>query len=91
MLPNILCEDLCSLNPDVERLTFSVVWRMNENAEIQDEWFGRSVIKSCAKLAYEHAQVIDASIFPLEIEFLFSRKSSMTLTRNTKKTGSQKF
>uniref|UniRef100_A0A915DEC5 Ribonuclease II/R domain-containing protein n=1 Tax=Ditylenchus dipsaci TaxID=166011 RepID=A0A915DEC5_9BILA len=62
MLPNILCEDLCSLNPDVERLTFSVVWKLNEKAGIVDEWFGRSIIKSCAKLAYEHAQeIIDDS------------------------------
>ncbi|KAH7728718.1 RNB-like protein [Aphelenchoides avenae] len=56
MLPRILCEQLCSLNPGVERLTFSVVWKMNDEAEIQDTWFGRSVISSCTKLAYEHAQ-----------------------------------
>ncbi|MFH4983397.1 hypothetical protein AB6A40_010106 [Gnathostoma spinigerum] len=57
MLPRILCEGLCSLNPGVERLTFSVVWKMNDRAEIFEEWFGRSVIRSCCKLAYEHAQV----------------------------------
>jgi len=56
MLPRRLCEDLCSLNPDRERLTFSVEWTLNEEGEIEDEWFGRSVIKSCCKLAYEHAQ-----------------------------------
>ncbi|KAH7719829.1 RNB-like protein [Aphelenchoides avenae] len=56
MLPRILCEQLCSLNPGVERLTFSVVWKMNDEAEIKDTWFGRSVINSCTKLAYEHAQ-----------------------------------
>ncbi|XP_022341757.2 DIS3-like exonuclease 2 isoform X1 [Crassostrea virginica] len=56
MLPRILCEELCSLNPDEDRLTFSVVWKMSEKGEIYEEWFGRSVIKSCCKLAYEHAQ-----------------------------------
>jgi exoribonuclease R len=57
MLPRILCEKLCSLNPGVDRLTFSVVWLMDDEAKILETWFGRSVIKSCAKLAYEHAQV----------------------------------
>jgi len=56
MLPRLLCEELCSLNPDVDRLTFSVLWKINEEGEIFDEWYGRSVIRSCAKLAYDHAQ-----------------------------------
>lgn len=57
MLPKILSEELCSLNPNKERLTFSVVWKMNDEAEVQETWFGRSIIRSCAQLAYEHAQV----------------------------------
>ncbi|CAD6187706.1 unnamed protein product [Caenorhabditis auriculariae] len=56
MLPRILSEQLCSLNPGVDRLTFSVVWKMNDKAEIVDEWFGRTVIRSRVKLSYEHAQ-----------------------------------
>ena len=59
MLPRLLCEQLCSLNPDVDRLSFSVVWMMNSSAEIVGEpWFGKSIIRSRAKLAYEHAQAI---------------------------------
>ncbi|XP_059162811.1 DIS3-like exonuclease 2 isoform X2 [Physella acuta] len=56
MLPRLLCEQLCSLNPDEDRLTFSVIWTLNEKGEIFDEWYGRSVIRSCVKLSYEHAQ-----------------------------------
>nr|CTP80735.1 BMA-DISL-2 [Brugia malayi] len=56
MLPQMLCEELCSLNPDVDRLTFSVVWKINDQGEIFDEWFGRTIIRSCCKLSYEHAQ-----------------------------------
>ncbi|XP_053379089.1 DIS3-like exonuclease 2 isoform X2 [Mercenaria mercenaria] len=56
MLPRLLCEQLCSLNPDVDRLTFSVEWVITGEGEIEEEWFGRSVIRSCAKLAYDHAQ-----------------------------------
>ena len=56
MLPRHLCENLCSLNPNEDRLTFSVEWKMTEQGEILEEWFGRSVINSAVKLAYEHAQ-----------------------------------
>lgn len=56
MLPRMLCEDLCSLNPAEDRLTFSVIWKITGDGRIVDEWFGRSVIHSCAKLSYDHAQ-----------------------------------
>jgi len=56
MLPRPLCENLCSLNPDEDRLTFTVEWTINSKAQIVSEWFGRTVIRSCTKLAYEHAQ-----------------------------------
>uniref|UniRef100_A0A8C7YA90 DIS3-like exonuclease 2 n=1 Tax=Oryzias sinensis TaxID=183150 RepID=A0A8C7YA90_9TELE len=56
MLPRLLCEELCSLNPDFDRLTFSVIWKLTPEGKILSEWFGRSVIRSCAKLSYDHAQ-----------------------------------
>ncbi|KAE9419855.1 hypothetical protein Angca_005916, partial [Angiostrongylus cantonensis] len=56
MLPRLLCEDLCSLNSGVDRLTFSVMWKMDDKGNVLDEWFGRTVIRSRVKLAYEHAQ-----------------------------------
>jgi protein SSD1 len=34
MLPSVLCEDLCSLNPNVDRLAFSVVWRMTRDGNM---------------------------------------------------------
>ncbi|XP_043244120.1 DIS3-like exonuclease 2 isoform X2 [Amphibalanus amphitrite] len=58
MLPRLLCEDLCSLNPAEDRLAFSVVWKLDTEGRVFDEWFGRTVIRSCTKLAYEHAQRI---------------------------------
>lgn len=51
-----LCENLCSLNPGEDRLAFSVEWTLDSSGKILKEWFGRTVIRSCAKLAYEHAQ-----------------------------------
>ncbi|XP_015683723.1 DIS3-like exonuclease 2, partial [Protobothrops mucrosquamatus] len=56
MLPQLLCEELCSLNPMTDRLTFSVIWKLTPQGKILDEWFGRTVIQSCAKLSYDHAQ-----------------------------------
>ncbi|KAG0017267.1 hypothetical protein BGZ80_008453 [Entomortierella chlamydospora] len=56
MLPNILCEDLCSLVPCVDRLAFSVFWKMTEDGEILDTSFSKSVIRSCAQLSYDDAQ-----------------------------------
>ena len=56
MLPRPLCENLCSLNPGADRLTYTVEWTLNPDGQILSEWFGRTVIRSCVKLAYEHAQ-----------------------------------
>ncbi|CAF1685861.1 unnamed protein product, partial [Adineta ricciae] len=58
MLPRLLCDRLCSLNPDEDRLTYSVIWTMNEQGDILDEQFTRSIIRSCVKLSYDHAQDI---------------------------------
>ncbi|KAI8619015.1 hypothetical protein BC830DRAFT_1078836 [Chytriomyces sp. MP71] len=59
MLPRLLCEELCSLNPGVERLAFSVTWILDKNAVLlREPWFGKSVIRSCAKLSYDHAQAL---------------------------------
>ena len=56
MLPRRLCEELCSLNPGEDRLTFSVIWKMSDKGEILDDWKGRGIIRSRVKMAYEHAQ-----------------------------------
>ncbi|XP_074171081.1 DIS3-like exonuclease 2 [Rhinolophus sinicus] len=56
MLPRLLCEELCSLNPMTDRLTFSVIWMLTPEGKILNEWFGRTIIHSCTKLSYDHAQ-----------------------------------
>nr|CAG4637716.1 EOG090X047D [Chydorus sphaericus] len=58
MLPSVLCEHVCSLNPGEDRLAFSVEWIINDKGEILEEWFGRSIIRSCVKLSYDHAQAV---------------------------------
>lgn len=56
MLPKPLTEDICSLRADVERLAFSVLWEITEDAEILSTEFTKSVIKSRAALTYAEAQ-----------------------------------
>ncbi|KAF9439277.1 hypothetical protein BGZ76_006006 [Entomortierella beljakovae] len=66
MLPNILCEDLCSLTANVDRLAFSVFWKMTEDGQVLDTTFSKSVIKSCAQLSYDDAQnvIVNGSLDP---------------------------
>jgi ribonuclease R len=56
MLPEILSNDLCSLNPNVERFTFSAVFTMDDEGVVYDKWFGKTVIYSDKRFSYEDAQ-----------------------------------
>ncbi len=58
MLPEILSNNVCSLRPDEEKLTFSVVFEIDEKAHIINQWFGKTVILSDKRFAYEDAQAI---------------------------------
>ena len=58
MLPEILSNNACSLRPNEEKYTFSAIFEMDENAGIVKQWFGRTVINSNERFAYEEAQHI---------------------------------
>ncbi len=58
MLPEKLCNDLCSLRQDEEKLTFSVVMEMDAKAKVLKSWMGKTVIRSDRRMAYEEAQEI---------------------------------
>ena len=58
MLPEKLCNKLCSLRPHEDKLTFSAVFEMTPKAEIRSRWIGRTVINSDYRLDYEQAQSI---------------------------------
>ena len=65
MLPEKLCNKLCSLRPDEDKLVFSTVFEMTPKAEIKSRWIGRAVIRSNHRLSYEQAQAyIDAESVP---------------------------
>ena len=58
MLPEVLSNNACSLRPNEEKFTFSAVFKINNKAEIINQWFGRTVTYSDARFAYEEAQLI---------------------------------
>lgn len=58
MLPEKLCNGVCSLRPNEEKLTFSAIFVMDKEANILDSWYGRAVINSDYRFAYEEAQAI---------------------------------
>jgi len=58
MLPEKLSNNLCSLVPHEDRLSFSAMFEFNQKFEIVSEWFGRTVIHSDRRFTYEEAQEI---------------------------------
>ncbi len=58
MLPEKLCNKLCSLRQDEDKLTFSAVFEMTPKGDIKSRWIGRTIICSNARMAYEEAQII---------------------------------
>jgi len=56
MLPERLSNGLCSLRPNEEKLTFSVVFELDDSGRLYDTWYGRTVIYSDRRFAYEEAQ-----------------------------------
>ncbi len=58
MLPEKLCNGVCSLRPNEDKLCFSAVFEMNDKAEVLGRWFGKTVINSDRRYNYEEAQEI---------------------------------
>ena len=58
MLPEVLSNFACSLRPQEEKYTFSAVFEISEKSEVINQWFGRTVIYSDQRFAYEEAQYI---------------------------------
>ena len=58
MLPERLCNFICSLRPDEEKLAYSVIFNLNEKAEVVDSRVVHTVIKSNRRFTYEEAQQV---------------------------------
>lgn len=58
MLPERLCNFICSLRPDEEKMTYSVIFQINDKGEVKDSHIARTVIKSNRRFTYEEVQEI---------------------------------
>ena len=58
MLPERLCNFICSLRPDEEKLAYSVIFQMNDKAEVKDYRIRHTVIRSNRRFTYEEAQAM---------------------------------
>lgn len=56
MLPPVLSEDICSLNPKEDKLTMSAVFKLDRQARVKSRWFGRTIINSDKRFTYKEAQ-----------------------------------
>ncbi|MBN1951110.1 MAG: ribonuclease R [Bacteroidales bacterium] len=80
MLPERLSNFLCSLRPNEEKLCFSAVFELDDKAELLNEWFGKTIIYSDRRFAYEEAQhVIDTGEGDLKEEILKLNQLAQTL------------
>lgn len=58
MLPEKISNELCSLRPDEDKLTFSTVWEITPKSEIKSRWIGKTIIHSDHRFTYEEVQGI---------------------------------
>lgn len=65
MLPEVLSNGVCSLRPQEEKYTFSAVFTVDKKGTIKNEWFGKTVIYSDHRFAYEEVQDIIESNQPI--------------------------
>jgi ribonuclease R len=73
MLPERISNELCSLRPHEDKLTFSAIFRMTPKGEVKQSWLGRTVIHSDNRYTYEEVQEIieqKAGLHQPEIELL---------------------
>jgi ribonuclease R len=92
MLPERLSNELCSLRPHETSLCFSAVFTLNENLDILEEWFGRTVIYSDRRFTYAEAQeVIETGRGDYAEEILTLNRLAQALRRQRFKNGAISF
>jgi len=82
MLPEALSNNVCSLNPKEDKLTYAAVFEINEKAEVKSEWFGRTIINSDQRFSYQEAQaILDGGEGPMKDDLLFLDKIAKLLRK----------
>jgi ribonuclease R len=92
MLPERLSNNICSLNPSQDKLTYSAVFELNDKAEVKAEWFGRTIINSDRRFSYEEAQeVIDTGEGDMKEEILVLHSLAQNLRKKRSAAGAFSF
>jgi len=92
MLPERLSNNICSLNPGEDKLTYSAVFELNDKSEVLNEWFGRTIINSNKQFSYKEAQlVIDTGEGPMKEQVLVLHKLAQQLRKKRFASGSFEF
>ncbi len=92
MLPEHISNFICSLRPNEDKLTFSVVFKMNAQGDVKDSWIGRTIIHSDRRFSYEEAQgIIDAGEGDLFDELTTLNGIAKNLTRKRFENGAINF
>ena len=92
MLPEVLSNNICSLKPNVDRLAYSVLFEMDEKANLIDYSIRKTVIHSDVRFTYQTAQnVIDNKKGVLDTELLLLDKLSKVLRKKRQESGSINF
>ena len=92
MLPERLSNGLCSLRPHEEKLTYSCIFKMNNEGEIKETWIGRTVIKSNHRFSYEDVQkIIDNQTGLYDKEVLLLHQLAQTMRKVRMKEGAINF
>ncbi len=92
MLPEILSNNVCSLRPHEEKLTFSACFEMTDQGEIIKQWFGRTVTLSDKRFTYEEAQnVIETERGDYKEEILTLDKLAKILRKKRMDSGALSF
>jgi ribonuclease R len=92
MLPEKLSNNICSLKPHEDKLTYSAVFEINDKSEVLNEWFGRTIINSDKRFSYSEAQkVIDTGDGDMKEEVLLLHKLAQQLRTKRFATGAFAF
>ena len=92
MLPERLSNELCSLRPNEDKLTYSCIFKINAKGEVKDHWIGRTIIHSNHRFSYENVQeVVEKGIGLYDKELLLLNDIAQLLRKKRMKDGAINF
>ncbi len=92
MIPEKLSNSICSLQPHVDKLTFSAVFELDEDSNVKNEWFGKTIINSNRRFNYEEVQeIIETNVGDLNNEIITLNECAKKIRNKRFKNGAISF